>query len=128
MSVATLALPRPMSIGQLIREERDRLLETAAVLPSEELWDVVKANHPRAVSLWRDELANQQGIERCQRDLKATASAARWDQEWAWYAWQAVADDAKRWPSVQRVGGARAAWEHYWAVTNASDDLLERAA
>lgn len=54
--------------------------------------------------------------------------SVRWDPEWAWYAWQAAADDAKCWPSGERVGIARAAWSHYWEVIQAAADPLERAA
>ncbi len=65
----------------------------------------------------------------CRYHAARVSDAMRWDPGWAFLAWQAAADDAKRWPSVDRVRVSREAWEHYWQVLDlAADGEMERAA
>ncbi len=63
----------------------------------------------------------------CRYHAALVPEAVRCDPEWAWYAWQAAADDAKQWPSVERVRVSRAAWAHYWCVIDGMDESLELA-
>jgi hypothetical protein len=50
----------------------------------------------------------------------------RRDPEWAFYAWQAAVDNAKRWPSPEAVQLMLDAWSHYWDVIQGAEDCLRR--
>jgi hypothetical protein len=63
-------------LREAIREERDRLLDLGSVKPRD-LWTEVKDRHPDVVAAFQERLAEQRGVDLCQRDLKASAQPSQ---------------------------------------------------